>query len=65
VAVIGPQVVTTLFGGGDPTGQTIRINKIPFTNCWYYVSKGGTGFANQDNIVFYSNYNSAKNGFLE
>ncbi|MGA2911018.1 MAG: ABC transporter permease [Candidatus Levyibacteriota bacterium] len=52
VAVIGPTVVTTLFGGGDPTGQTIRINKIPFTIIGITVSKGGTGFANQDNIVF-------------
>jgi putative ABC transport system permease protein len=52
VAVIGPQVVTDLFGGGDPTGQTIRINKIPFTIIGITVSKGGTGFANQDDIVF-------------
>lgn len=52
VAVIGPTVVTDLFGGGDPTGQTIRINKIPFTIIGITVSKGGTGFANQDDIVF-------------
>jgi putative ABC transport system permease protein len=52
VAVIGPQVVTDLFGGGDPTGQTVRINKIPFTIIGITVSKGGTGFANQDDIVF-------------
>jgi putative ABC transport system permease protein len=52
VAVIGPQVVTDLFGGGDPTGQTIRINKIPFTIIGITQSKGGTGFANQDDIVF-------------
>jgi putative ABC transport system permease protein len=52
VAVVGPQVVTDLFGGGDPTGQTIRINKIPFTIIGVTVSKGGTGFANQDDIVF-------------
>jgi putative ABC transport system permease protein len=52
VAIIGPTVVTTLFGGGDPTGQVIRINKIPFTIIGITVSKGGTGFANQDNIVF-------------
>ena len=52
VAVIGPQVVTDLFGGGDPTGQTIRINKIPFTVIGITASKGGTGFANQDDIVF-------------
>src|ERR1035437_3800321 len=48
VAVIGPTVVTDLFGGGDPTGQTIRINKIPFTIIGVTVSKGGTGFANQE-----------------
>jgi len=52
VAVVGPTVVTDLFGGGDPTGQTIRINKIPFTIIGITVSKGGTGFANQDDIVF-------------
>jgi putative ABC transport system permease protein len=52
VAVIGPTVVSDLFGGGDPTGQTIRINKIPFTIIGITVSKGGTGFANQDDIVF-------------
>src|ERR1035437_2329986 len=52
VAAIGPQAVPYLFGGGDPTGQTIRINKIPFTIIGITVSKGGTGFANQDDIVF-------------
>ena len=52
VAVVGPQVVSDLFGGGDPTGQTIRINKIPFTIIGITVSKGGTGFGNQDDIVF-------------
>jgi putative ABC transport system permease protein len=52
VAVIGPQVVVDLFGGGDPTGQAIRINKIPFTIIGVTVSKGGTGFGNQDDIVF-------------
>ncbi len=52
VAVVGPQVVSDLFGGGDPTGQTIRINKIPFTIIGVTVSKGGTGFSNQDDIVF-------------
>lgn len=52
VAVVGPQVVTDLFGGGDPTGQAIRINKIPFTIIGVTVSKGGTGFSNQDDIIF-------------
>ena len=53
VAVLGPTVVQDLFGPGvDPTGQTIRINKIPFTVIGTTVSKGGTGFGNQDDIVF-------------
>jgi putative ABC transport system permease protein len=52
VAVVGPQVVTDLFGGADPTGQTIRINKIPFTIIGVTVSKGGSGFSNQDDIIF-------------
>lgn len=52
VAVVGPQVASDLFGGADPTGQTIRINKIPFTIIGVTVSKGGSGFLNQDDIVF-------------
>jgi len=52
VAVVGPQVVTDLFGVGNPTGQTIRINKIPFAIIGVTVSKGGTGFSNQDDIIF-------------
>ena len=52
VAVIGPQIVTDLFNDADPTGQTIRINKIPFTIIGVTASKGGSGFANQDDVVF-------------
>ncbi len=53
VAVIGPTVASDLFGDGvDPTGQTIRINKIPFTIIGVTVSKGGSGFGNQDDMVF-------------
>lgn len=53
VAVLGPTVASDLFGPGvDPTGQTVRINKIPFTIIGITVSKGGTGFGNQDDIVF-------------
>lgn len=52
VAVIGSQVVSDLFGGNDPTGQTIRINKLPFTIIGVTASKGGTGFGNQDDTVF-------------
>ncbi len=53
VAVLGPTVASDLFGEGvDPTGQNIRINKIPFTVIGMTASKGGTGFGNQDDIVF-------------
>ena len=53
VAVLGPQVVSDLFGTSvDPVGQTIRINKLSFRIIGVTQSKGGTGFINQDDIVF-------------
>ncbi|MCL5125344.1 MAG: ABC transporter permease [Deltaproteobacteria bacterium] len=54
VAVVGPQVVSDLFGAGaDPTGQTIRVaGKTTLTIIGVTESKGGTGFLNQDDIVF-------------
>lgn len=52
VAVIGPTVVADLFGDGtDPVGQTIRINKVAFRVIGVTVSKGGSGFGNQDDVV--------------
>lgn len=53
VAVIGPQVVTTLFpDGSDPLGQSIRVAGQALTVVGVTVSKGGTGFANQDNVIY-------------
>ncbi len=53
VAVLGPQVVTDLFGeGADPLGQTIRISGKTFTVVGVTVSKGGSGFGNLDDIVY-------------
>ncbi len=53
VAVLGPQVVADLFGAGaEPIGQSIRINKVSFRITGVTQSKGGTGFQNQDEIVF-------------
>lgn len=52
VAVIGPTTASNLFGTQDPVGQTVRINSIPFTIIGETVSKGGTGFANQDDTIF-------------
>jgi putative ABC transport system permease protein len=52
VAVIGPQVVTDLFGtGATPLGQTMRISGQSFTIVGITQSKGGSGFQNQDDIV--------------
>lgn len=53
VAVLGPQVVTDLFGEGQtPIGENIRINGQNFIIIGITVSKGGTGFQNQDDIVY-------------
>lgn len=53
VAVLGPQVVSDLFADGvDPVGQNIRIGKQSFRVIGVTQSKGGSGFLNQDDIVF-------------
>ena len=56
VAVLGPTVVTDLFGtdavASDAIGQTIKINKIEFTVVGVTISKGGSGFQNQDDRIY-------------
>jgi putative ABC transport system permease protein len=53
VAVLGPTVVSDLFGdNADPLGQTIRIAGQTFTIIGVTQSKGGSGFFNQDNVVW-------------
>jgi putative ABC transport system permease protein len=53
VAVVGPQVVIDLFGeGANAIGQTIRIGSQSFTIVGVTVAKGGTGFNNQDDIIY-------------
>ncbi len=53
VAVLGPQVVANLFGEGvNPVGQSVRISGISFRVIGTTVSKGGSGFQNQDDIIF-------------
>jgi len=53
VAVIGPQVASTLFPNGDsPLGKLIRIKNISFTVIGITVSKGGSGFLNQDDNIY-------------
>jgi putative ABC transport system permease protein len=53
VAVLGPTTRDDLFGtGADVIGQSIRINHINFKIIGITKSKGGTGFGNQDDIIF-------------
>jgi putative ABC transport system permease protein len=53
VAVIGPTVRDDLFGtGADPTNQIIRINKMDFQVIGITQAKGGSGFANQDDVIY-------------
>lgn len=53
VAVLGTQVVSDLFGDNtNPIGQSIRINKMAFNVIGVTTSKGGSGFNNQDDIVY-------------
>lgn len=53
VAVLGPQVVADLFGeGANPVGETVRINRMSFRVVGITTPKGGSGFMNQDDMVF-------------
>lgn len=54
VAVIGPQVVSDLFGSATANviGQSIRISGQNFTIIGVTQSKGGSGFLNQDDIIY-------------
>lgn len=52
VAVLGSNVVGTLFPGDDPVGQTVKINNKRFNVIGVLESKGSTGMAFLDNIVF-------------
>lgn len=53
VAVLGPTTRDTLFGeGSDPIGQIIRINGNQFKVIGVTQAKGGSGFTNQDDMIF-------------
>ena len=47
VALVGQTVAQMLFGGTDPTGQTIRVKYVPFTIVGLLASKGQS-FTGQD-----------------
>ena len=53
VAVLGPQVAADLFGeNSKPLGQTVRISGQTFNIIGITASKGGSGFFNQDDIIY-------------
>jgi len=53
VAVLGPTTRDDLFGEGvNPVGETIRINRVDFKVIGVTEAKGGSGFSNQDDIIF-------------
>lgn len=53
VAVLGPTTRDDLFGvEGQAIGQTIRINKTDFKVIGVTAAKGGSGFTNQDDMIF-------------
>lgn len=51
VAVVGTEVVTNLFGGSNPIGETIQINRLPFTVIGVLKSQGSSGMTNNDDRV--------------
>ncbi len=56
VAVVGPTVVTDLFGDtaepSDAIGQNIRINDVQFSIIGVTKTQGASGFNNQDDVVY-------------
>ncbi|HYH40083.1 MAG TPA: ABC transporter permease [Azospirillum sp.] len=53
VILLGQTVVNSLFGGGDPVGETVRIGATPFTVIGVLGAKGqNTSGQDQDDVVF-------------
>ena len=52
VALVGETVVEELFGGSDPIGQIMRINRVPFRVVGVLAPKGQTSWGqDQDDVV--------------
>jgi putative ABC transport system permease protein len=51
VLVVGPTVVSELFGGADPVGQTVQVNGTNFQIIGVTASKGSNGTSNQDDVA--------------
>ncbi|HJV44465.1 MAG TPA: ABC transporter permease [Bacillota bacterium] len=52
VAVVGPEIVSNLFGSNtNPIGQMVQINQMPFTIVGVLTSQGSSGMTNNDDRV--------------
>ncbi len=51
VLVVGPTVVSELFGGQDPVGQTVQVNGTNFEVIGVTEPKGSNGSMNQDDVA--------------
>jgi putative ABC transport system permease protein len=51
VMVVGPTVVSELFGGADPVGDSIQVNGTSFEVIGVTDSKGSSGATNQDDVA--------------
>ena len=51
VLVVGPTVVSELFGGQDPVGQSIQVNGTNFQIIGVTAPKGSNGTSNQDDVA--------------
>jgi macrolide transport system ATP-binding/permease protein len=51
VAVLGPTVVTNLFGEADPVGRSVNIEHIKFKVIGVLSRKGSSGFQDQDDKI--------------
>jgi putative ABC transport system permease protein len=52
VLVVGPTVVSQLFGGQNPVGDTVQVNGANYQIVGVTASKGSNGTANQDDAAF-------------
>jgi putative ABC transport system permease protein len=52
VLVVGPTVVSQLFGGQDPVGDTVQVNGTSYQIVGVTASKGSNGTSNQDDVAF-------------
>jgi putative ABC transport system permease protein len=49
--VVGPTIVTNLFNGQNPIGQTVKVNGVSFQVVGVLKSKGTNGIQDQDDIA--------------